>query len=105
MTKNHQSPQETLLHACAWCNRRLSDDEETFGFGAKANPELELRDRQGEFITLSLILTEKTIVAFVATEESPAKVAGFDLLFLTCSEECAHDLKDALELEKDVFSG
>ena len=105
MTKNHQSPQETLLHVCAWCNRRLSNDEETFGFGAKANPELELKDRQGEFITLSLILTEKTIVAYVATEESPAKEAGFDLFFLTCSEECAHDLKDALELEQDVFSG
>ena len=62
MNNNHHSPQETLFQTCAWCNRLLSDDEEPFGFGAKANPELELRDREG-------------------------------------------DLKDALELERDVFSG
>ena len=105
MTKNHQSPQETLLLTCAWCYRRLSDDEEIFGFGANANPELELTDREGEFVTLSLSLTEKTIVALVAQKESNAKEASYDLLFLTCSEECAHDLKDALELERDVFSG
>lgn len=105
MNKNHQSPQETLFQTCAWCNRRLSDDEETFGFGAKANPELELRDREGEFIALDLSLIEKTIAALVAPEVSPTKEAGYDLLFLTCSEECAHELKDALELERDVFSG
>ena len=104
MNNNYHSPQETLFQTCAWCNRRLSDDEEPFGFGAKANPELELRDREGEFVALSLSLIDKTIAALVAPELSPAREAGYDLLFLTCSEECAHDLKDALELERDVFS-
>jgi hypothetical protein len=105
MTRNHQSHQETLLNTCGWCNRQLSDDEEKFGFGAKANPELNLKDREGEFVTLNLSLTEKTIVALVAPEESTAKESGYDLLFLTCSEECAHDLKDAIQLERDVYSG
>jgi hypothetical protein len=105
MPKNHQSLQETLLHTCGWCNRRFSDDNETYGFGALANPELELRGREGEFVTLNLNLTDKTIVALVAPEESPARESGYDLLFLTCSEECAHYLKDAIELERDVFSG
>ena len=105
MTRNHQSHQETLLNTCAWCNRRFSDDDEKFGFGAKSNPELELHGREGEFVTLNLSLTEKTIVALVTPEESTAKETGYDLLFLTCSEECALDLKEAIEFERDVFSG
>ncbi len=105
MTENHQSHQETLLHMCGWCNRRFSDDDDIFGFGAIANPELELRDREGDFVTLILSLTKKTIVALVAPEESPAKAAGYDLLFLTCSEECALHLKDAIELDRDTFTG
>jgi hypothetical protein len=104
MKENQQSHHESLLQTCAWCNQRLSADEDTYGFGAKSNPTLELRDSEGEFVTLRLSLTEKTIIALVAPEESPARDAGFDLLFLTCSEECAQDLKDALDLERDVFS-
>jgi hypothetical protein len=104
MTKNRQSSHETLLQTCAWCNRQLSAEEETYGFGARSNPNLVLRNSEGEFVTLKLSLTEKTIIALVAPEESPAKEAGYDLLFLTCSEQCAKELKDALDLERDVFS-
>lgn len=104
MTENQKSPQESLLQTCAWCNRRLSADEDTYGFGAKSNPKLELGYSEGEFVTLRLSLTDKTIIALVAPEESTAKEAGYDFLFLTCSEGCAQNLKDALDLERDVFS-
>jgi hypothetical protein len=104
MTKNQQPSQETLLQTCAWCNQRLSAEQETYGFGAKSNPKLELQNNEGEFVSLKLSLTDKIIIALVVPEDSPAKDAGYDLLFLTCSEECAQDLKYALELEIDVFS-
>ena len=55
---------ETLSHTCAWCNRRLSNDEDTFGFGAKSNPNLKLEASGGKFVTLNLSLTDKTIIAF-----------------------------------------
>ena len=104
MSENLPPSFETLSHTCAWCNRRLSDDEDTFGFGAKSNTNLKLDDSGGEFVTLNLSLTDKTIIALVTPEDSPAKETGYDLMFLTCSEECAQDLKDALDLERDVFS-
>jgi hypothetical protein len=97
------SLRERLMRTCAWCNRTISPDEDVYGFGARAAASLDLTDKEGEFVSLQLALQDKTVVALVATESSPAKLEGFDLIFITCSPECAKELKDALEFEKDVF--
>lgn len=97
------SHRERLLHICAWCNLDIAPDEDVFGFGAKADPSVELTDKEGDFVSLNLALQDKTIFAFVPSKSSAPTADGFDLMFLTCSEECAQSLKDALELEKDVF--
>lgn len=76
-----------------------------YGFGAKASQRVELEDKEGEFVSLDLALEDKTIFAMVPTDESPARQAGYDLMFITCSQACAEELKDALEIEKDVFEG
>lgn len=100
---NPDTIRQTLMHTCAWCNRRIEPDEEAFGFGAKASSQTDLRGKEGEFISLDLALAQKTVVAMVVPEGSPAKEAGYDLMFVTCSQACAEDLKQALELEMDVF--
>ncbi|HEX6306099.1 MAG TPA: hypothetical protein VFZ76_18005 [Anaerolineales bacterium] len=52
---------------------------------------------------MDLALEDKTIFAMVPPGESPASLAGYDLMFITCSQTCAEELKVALEIEKDVF--
>lgn len=99
----NQSRKERLSHICAWCNLDIAPDEEVFGFGAKAHPNIELSDKEGEFVSLNFALQDKTIFALVPSNTSSAKADGFDLIFLTCSKECAVSLKEALELEKDIF--
>ena len=94
---------ERLMHTCAWCNATIPEDAEVFGFGAKASADVDLSDKQGEFVSLKLALADKTVFALVPTESSQAKEQGYDFVFITCSQECAEDLKDALEFEKDVF--
>jgi hypothetical protein len=94
---------ERLFRTCAWCTQEISEDEDIFGFGAKANRSVNLSDKEGEFVSLRLALQEKTIFALVSSSSSAARVEGYDLVFITCSEDCAHLLKDALELERDVF--
>lgn len=74
-----------------------------YGFGAKASHKVELEDKEGEFVSLDLALEDKTIFAMVPPEASPARLAGYDLMFITCSQTCAEELKDALEIEKAVF--
>lgn len=91
------------MRTCAWCTRRIEPNEEKFGFGARASSQTNLDGKEGEFISLDLALAQKTVVAMVVPEGSPAKEAGYDLMFVTCSQACAEELKHALQLEMDVF--
>jgi hypothetical protein len=101
MMNNTQT--DRLLHICAWCSQDIQEDEEVFGFGAKASQGVDLSDKEGEFVSFNLALRDKTVFALVPSTSSTAKTDGYDLIFLTCSEDCAQSLKDALELERDVF--
>jgi len=74
-----------------------------FGFGAKASHGIDLSDKEGEFVSLYLALLDKTVYALVPSSSSTAKTDGYDLIFITCSEDCAQSLKDALEHERNVF--
>ena len=94
---------EKLLHTCAWCTRDIPEGSDKYGFGAKASPGVDLSNKEGEFVSLTLTLTKKTVFALVPTEASAAKADGYDLVFVTCSLECAKALKEALEFERDVF--
>lgn len=94
---------EQLIHTCAWCIQEINEDEDIFGFGAKASPEIDLEGKEGEFVSLNLALREKTVFALVPETPSEANTAGYDLIFITCSEDCAQSLKDELDLERDVF--
>ncbi len=94
---------DRLLRTCAWCTREILEDEDIFGFGAKASQSVDLNDKEGQFVSLNLPLHDKTVFALVPTGSSAADIEGFDLVFITCSEDCAQSLKDALDLEQDVF--
>ena len=94
---------DKLLLTCAWCTRPIEGDTGVFGFGAKARPDIDLSDKEGQFVTMTLALSKKTIIALVPTHVSTAKEEGYDLVFMTCSQECAQELKEALEFERDVF--
>ncbi len=99
----NQAKKNKLLHTCAWCTKEIVEDEDVFGFGAKASQSIDLSDKEGQFVSLNLALQDKTVFALVPAKTSSANAGGFDLLFITCSEDCAQSLKDMLDLERDVF--
>jgi hypothetical protein len=39
----------------------------------------------------------------VTADGSQAKMDGWDLIFMVCSEECGGELKEMLEAEGDLF--
>ena len=92
-----------LYRTCAWCNQKISEDDDIFGFGAKASQSVDLEGKEGEFVSLNLSLLDKTVFALVPEKPSGTNTHGYDLLFITCSEDCAQSLKDELDLERDVF--
>jgi hypothetical protein len=94
---------QKLLHTCAWCNQVIPADTEIFGFGAKASPGVDLSTNEGKFVSLQMALIDKTVVALVPAEDSAPREQGFNLVFITCSQICAEELKEALQFEKDVL--
>jgi hypothetical protein len=93
-----------LFHTCAWCGNSIDEDGEIFGFGAKARHDIDLSDKTGQFVSLRLSLIDKTIFAIVPEKSYGGLSEDHDLVFITCSEDCAINLKEALDLERDVFS-
>jgi hypothetical protein len=94
---------DDLLHQCSWCGVAIHEDEDYYGFGARASRDLDLEDKAGQFVSLNLSLLEKTVAALVPSELGAPELNGHDLVFITCSEDCASSLKEALDLERDVF--
>jgi hypothetical protein len=94
---------EQLLHTCTWCFNSIPKGKEIFAFGVKASEAIDITDKEGKFVSLKLVLKDKTIIALVTTHDSGAREEGFDLIFVTCSPGCAEDLKDALDMERDIF--
>jgi len=94
---------DDLMHQCSWCGVAIHEDEDFYGFGARASRDLDLEDKAGQFVSLNLSLLEKTVAALVPSELGAPELNGHDLVFITCSEDCASSLKEALDLERDVF--
>lgn len=94
---------DRLLRTCAWCNQAIPPKADVFAFGARASAGIDLSDKEGQFVSMKLALADKTVVALVSMGHSQARGEGFDLVFITCSQECAEALKEALDFEKDVY--
>ena len=92
-------PDKEALSRCAWCQTRIYDDMEVFGFGAKIKPDVDLSDYESHCIQLDLVSEEKCVYMMVTAQDSEAKKEGKDCMFLVCSEACGKKLKDVLEKE------
>lgn len=84
---------------CAFCDREIPADHEVFGFGAKAQRGVDLENRRGQIIAVTVRPLSKTVPAVVTGAESTAARKGHDLYFMTCSETCAANLRAALEAD------
>ena len=89
-----------LLARCAWCHKRIPEDHECFGAGARMRPEAKrlLSGHEGNLLPIALSSGREVIVA-IPTAESDARAAGHDVYFQTCSELCCRELSDALKKE------
>lgn len=90
---------------CAWCAKRVGEDEERFGLGAKLAAGIDLSDSEGTIVPLPLHGVRKVVLMIVASKDSPAKQAGYDLCFMVCSRDCGEALRRALMEENGGIEG
>jgi hypothetical protein len=90
---------------CAWCNKAIPPNVPVFGINAKARPEADLTEYEGQLFEVELLYPPRTVPAIVVTSDSPAKREGYDMVFLVCSEICGLQLKEAVGRELKVADG
>lgn len=95
--------QEQATSHCAWCRQELAPEAEVYSVAAQAKPWVELP--KAGVLELSLDATHQRVLAIIPAPGSPAKEAGNDLLFATCSQACAEGLKAAIERQFDFEAG
>jgi hypothetical protein len=92
--------QEDLLGRCAWCHRRISQDQECFGAGLRVRPErrAEIVPHERRAVPLQLA-SGRQIIVMVTSPDSKARAAGDDLYIQTCSEDCNQQIDAAVREE------
>lgn len=86
--------EEDLQTWCGWCGEPLAEDADIVTLGASVHSKEMLRNVEGEIVPLPV--GDRSVDAIVVMADSPAKQEGRDLLFIVCSEECASQLREAL---------
>lgn len=94
---------DMVLSTCAWCRKSISADEEVFSLGAHVQEGYDLQAFEGRAIELFLPISGKRVYALVPVQDSTARQAGNDMLFMICSESCGKSLRVALEQELDFL--
>lgn len=102
---DEESKDEGLLEEeddrCAYCDKEIDQDSEVFAVLLTIEEVHDLKDREGEMISVCLEEANRSIPAMVVTEDSDAKKDGGDIGFMTCSEGCAQTLTATLQREID----
>jgi hypothetical protein len=89
-----------LLRRCAWCRKKMPEDKECFGAGARVTKEAKklLAGREGQLVPMCL-KSGREVIVIVPGAGSTAAAEGHDIYFQTCSDLCCKELSQALNTE------
>jgi len=90
-------------YRCALCNREMPSGAEVYGMGVRLKEGLSFPYGVGRRTMVELPLQGKTYKCMVTADGSRARMEGWDLVFIVCSEECGVRLKSVLESEEGLF--
>ncbi|MBN2168659.1 MAG: hypothetical protein JW738_05395 [Actinobacteria bacterium] len=92
------------INSCAWCGVEIDDDEEMYAVGAKMKEGVEITPCQGVGgKILPVMVAGRMVPAIVTDRDSEARRDGNDLIFMVCCYECATELKQSLEREREII--
>jgi hypothetical protein len=91
------------IYKCACCGSKIRSGAEVYGLGVKLKAELEYQGGVERRTAVHLPVKDKTLECMATADGSQAKMEGWDLIFILCSEKCGEEIKGLLEEEKDLF--
>jgi hypothetical protein len=95
---------DRFTKVCAWCGGDIPEGDDVFGTGAKIREGIDfVQSASPNGFFMEVTIGGRRVPAVVTGKDSDARKAGNDLMFMTCSVECAEELRVALEHERDVI--
>ena len=91
------------VYKCAFCGKKIPGKAEVYGLGARLSEEFKYREAVGRATAVRISAGGREIECMVVADGSQAKLEGWDLIFMVCSEGCGLDLKALLGEEKRLF--
>jgi hypothetical protein len=89
-------------YKCAYCEKKMRSGAEVYGLGVRLREGLEYPGAVRRTMAVSLPVQGREFACMVTADASQAKLEGWDLIFMVCSEKCGTGLKSLLE-EEDLF--
>ncbi|QKY68734.1 hypothetical protein [Lentibacillus sp. CBA3610] len=93
------------MFRCAWCMKKIGDNEPLHAINVKFNEWIDYSDKEGEIVQVYLNSRQTSVPMIVTTADSEAKKHGQDGLFAVCTKKCGEKMKNTLEKEMDMFKG
>ena len=93
---------EDVLGRCAWCGMEIDEEAEVYGLGAVFCQDVDLSEYESQVIELKMLTGNRIVPMIIAAKASDAKKAGYDAMFMTCSNECANEMRETLLEEKSI---
>lgn len=90
---------------CAWCMKKIGEDEPCFGLSVKFVKGVDLNENSGRIISIYLKSRKTSVPLIVTAIDSEAKKNGQDGIFAICSEKCWEKMKKTVDTELQLFSG
>ena len=87
---------------CCWCEHKIGSDGPIYTLGCKKRPEVDISKYEGKVMPAKITSSGKTMWAIVPPADSDAVTRGNDFVFTLCSEECGDQLKETLDVEKEL---
>ena len=90
------------MTTCSWCGLKIRGEGPIYALGCKKRPEVDISKYESKVMPVKISTLGKTIWSIVPPADSDARKDGNDLMFTLCSEKCGDQLKEALEIEKEL---
>jgi hypothetical protein len=82
-------------------HEKIGDDEPLSTLNIRFKEGIDLSDKEGQIIQVSLTSRNTSVPTIVTSSGSPAKAQGTDGMFVVCSNSCG--MNKVLLKEKDQF--
>ncbi len=93
---------QEMRNDCCWCGKDTSQGP-VVTLSATFNEKGRFFEKEEGYIKELSLTVGKEVWTIITGKNSPAKREDKDMLFMCCSRECALELKQALDADKEFL--